>query len=266
MTWMSNFLTSTRRLGLPRLSYLRAMRTSTQQQTGFELILVSFLLVDQRLRTQRTSMKFLPSVLVLAAALSVHASSSASTVALEWTTGGSQGSSAETRGYAFALNSSINVTGLGWFDLDGDGLVDSHEVGVWSSAGTLVMSGTVSAGTVDPLTGHFRYTSSIFGATLLDAGTYVVAGLSTADDATWRSIPLADVTLAPQVSYIGNRTNGSTGVFSFAGAAQNGFDVGYFGANFTFDPVDTVPEPSGILLTLTACAAIWASRRGAGTA
>ena len=53
-------------------------------------------------------------------------------------------------GYKFSVNSDIDVTALGFFDYNNDGLAYSHEVGIWDAAATLLASVTfliVHAGT-----------------------------------------------------------------------------------------------------------------------
>ena len=173
------------------------------------------------------------------------ANANAATIALQWSGTGSGGFSAHTRGWEFSSSASIDVTSLGWFDFANDGLADSHKVGVWDSLGNLLMTGTVAAGNADPLLAGFRYTSALSGTTTLAAGSYVVAGLSTNADQTWRNVSPAAVTTGPEISYIEDRTSG-TSVFEYADFHQ-GFDVGYFGANFQYN---AVPEPAALPLSL----------------
>jgi hypothetical protein len=171
----------------------------------------------------------------------------ASTIALQWSGSGSVGGSEQTRGWAFTSDKAINIASLGWFDYEGDGLVDSHQVGIWDASGNLQLSGIVDAGSTDPLQAGFRYTTTLSGTTLLAAGTYVVAGLSTYNDDAWRGVDPARVTLGSAITYLEDRTS-ETSEFEFAGQTQ-GLDVGYFGANFQYDAVD-VPEPSVVSLSL----------------
>jgi hypothetical protein len=171
----------------------------------------------------------------------------ASTIALQWSGSGSVGGSEQTRGWAFTSDKAINIASLGWFDYEGDGLVDSHQVGIWDASGNLQLSGIVDAGSTDPLQAGFRYTTTLTGTTLLAAGTYVVAGLSTYNDDAWRGVDPASVTLGSAITYLEDRTS-ETSEFEFAGQTQ-GLDVGYFGANFQYDAVD-VPEPSAVSLSL----------------
>jgi hypothetical protein len=173
---------------------------------------------------------------------------SASNIALQWSGSGSVGGSEQTRGWAFSTDRAINITSLGWFDYEDNGLVDAHEVGIWDGSGNLLLSGIVGAGDADPLLAGFRYNGTLTGATLLAAGTYVVAGLSTYNDDAWREVDPARVTMGSGITYLEDRTSESS-AFEFAGVTQ-GLDVGYFGANFQYDAAAEVPEPSVVSLSL----------------
>src|SRR5437763_4413524 len=59
-----------------------------------------------------------------------------------------------TVGYQFSTSLPFNVDALAYWD---DGLGNSHQVGIWNSGGTLLVSTTVLDG--DPIQGHFRYDS-----------------------------------------------------------------------------------------------------------
>ncbi len=173
---------------------------------------------------------------------------SASTIALSWSGTGEDGTSAYTRGWAFSSNTAIKVTSLGWFDFGNDGLNASHQVGIWDMAGTLLMSATVGAGATDPLLSGFRYTAALSGPTTLAAGEYVVAGLSTVSDASWRFVDPSAVTMGSAISYIEDRSSGDS-TFDYAWE-YDGYQVGYFGANFQYDAAAEVPEPAALPLSL----------------
>ncbi|MFZ2450267.1 MAG: hypothetical protein WAW36_07100 [Methylovulum miyakonense] len=117
---------------------------------------------------------------------SVIASQTASaySIGIDWTGGGSTGSSSQT-GWAISPSASINITDLGWYDDGLDGLNASHQIGIWDTGGTLLISGTGASGMTDPLLGKFRYTSSLTGALTLSAGSYVIGGFA-ADDTSFR--------------------------------------------------------------------------------
>ena len=79
----------------------------------------------------------------------------AQTPALSVSGGGFFGATTGTYGWSFTLSSTITVTDLGYFDFGGNGLNDAHDVGIWTSTGTLMVSATVPAGTAGTLVGRF---------------------------------------------------------------------------------------------------------------
>ena len=154
----------------------------------------------------------------------------------------------ETVGWTFTVLNPITVGALGVFDSSSafgqpagnNGLIDSHNVGIWNSGGTLLTSGTVAAGTIDPLINQFRYIS--IAPLLLAPGTYTIG-------ATWGTTASDD--------YIANTTGFQTiAAIQFLSAEYvqaasltmpttnaSFFSNGMFGPNFV-----VVPEPSTMLL------------------
>jgi len=61
-------------------------------------------------------------------------------------------------GYSFVANVATNVVSLGVWDQDSDGLLGSHEVGLWASDRTLLASTVVGAGNAGILDSGFRFT------------------------------------------------------------------------------------------------------------
>jgi hypothetical protein len=171
----------------------------------------------------------------------------ASIIALDWSSGGSEGNSSFTRGWSFTSANEIEVTALGWYDAAQNGLTDAHEVRIWDLSGNSIMSATVRSGTSDPLTGKFRYNSTISGTTRLQAGTYVIGGLSTNNDAAIRRIPLANLLMGAGITYGQNRATGSASL-SYPSTSPTNIDAGYFGPNFMFQQVTAVPTPSTLPL------------------
>ena len=185
--------------------------------------------------------------------------------AVQFTTGGSEATSNETRGFDFSLSGPITITALGWYDSIQDGLNASHEIGVWDSTGALLLRGTVDSGTTDPLSGLFRYTSSLSGSLTLAAGSYVIGGLTDLSDRNLREIPMADVTFASGLTFGGSVTNDVIGTFSEPTTQTPNLDVGYFGPNFQFTAA--VAEPSTWAMMLLGFAGLWfAARRRWGAA
>ncbi len=80
-------------------------------------------------------------------------------------------------GWQFSVTENIDVSALGWFDWNEDGLNRSHEVGIWNISGSnLITSTTIPSGTVATLDSGFRYTSLTSSVTLQTGQTYIIAG------------------------------------------------------------------------------------------
>jgi hypothetical protein len=99
-----------------------------------------------------------------------------------------------TKGWQFGIQPfgpggtprTIVFTQLGVFDDGGDGLVNSHQIGLWRDDGTLLASTTVPAGTAAPLFGGYRYvpiTPVVIPFTGQNPGHFVVAAQYSAGDA-----------------------------------------------------------------------------------
>jgi hypothetical protein len=101
-----------------------------------------------------------------------------------------------TIGYSFTTGSSslgYQVNRLGFFDMDSNGLGLAHDVGIWTAAGNLVTSATVSSGGTDPLVSGFRW-HSVSGTPILAPNTTYVIGALYADtdpDFWWSSATMA---------------------------------------------------------------------------
>lgn len=74
---------------------------------------------------------------------------------------------------------------LGVLDFAEDGLVNSHEVGLWTLDGTLLVSGVVPAGSAAELHNNFRYVD--VADTLLPVGHYIIGSTwpANGDEIVW---------------------------------------------------------------------------------
>ncbi len=155
-----------------------------------------------------------------------------------------------TLGWRFTVTSPIAIGGLGIFDVGANGLANSHQIGLWNSDGSLLLT----------------------SATITDANSTHVTSTSTAGD--WRSTPLiAPLVLVPADYVIGAfySDHDADHVFQIVGAAAPGtvstipgvtFDEsrfalfsfqfprshvpgndGYFGPNLFTVAAPPVPEP-----------------------
>lgn len=67
--------------------------------------------------------------------------------------------SKETTGWSFTVNSPIQVTALGFFDMEFDGLGDPHLVGIWNENEELLAWAEIGGVQSQPLVGSYRYSS-----------------------------------------------------------------------------------------------------------
>ncbi len=178
----------------------------------------------------------------------------ASTIAMI-TTGGGIGSNnidSFTTGWSFTVSDAIAVTSLGYYDADEDGLTTTHDVGIFDSTGTLLVSITVPSGTVGVLDSGFRMMS--ISPFTLAPGDYVIGGFS---DASPDGILVTPTfTPAPQISIIDSGVYDYSSTLVFPSTSTGG--VSYASVNFEFTDI---PEPSTLLLSLSAFAAVGLKKR-----
>ncbi len=170
-----------------------------------------------------------------------------------------------SKGWSFFNSSTSNsgnymaVTQLGVFDQGGDGLANSHAVGIWAVDGTLLASTTIPAGTVAPLVDGYRYMpiTPVFispGAFpgVLNPFKVAIAAEYSADDADDLVTPIRGATVDPVFSttYLGSPFYGVYGVGTglpfpdqHLPAPEGGFALQFLEVNFQFNVVQ-VPEPS----------------------
>lgn len=159
------------------------------------------------------------------------------------TTGSTLANPPFTVGWQFTVNSTIDVTNLGVFDDSLNGLVDSHAVGIWDSAGNLLVTATVPSGTGATLDDQFR----MVGVTSvqLEAGqTYNIGALfTTGDDPFLFPGGVTGFATASQITF--NQAAFAPGFTLADPTDSGGTDPAYFGPNFEFT---ATPEPSSLLL------------------
>jgi Domain of unknown function (DUF4082)/PEP-CTERM motif len=80
-------------------------------------------------------------------------------------------------GWQFSVTQEITVSAVGWFDWDQNGLSRSHEVGIWNTTGsTLLTSEVIPSGTSATLDNGFRYMTLSTPVALQTGQTYIIAG------------------------------------------------------------------------------------------
>lgn len=154
----------------------------------------------------------------------------------------------QTLGFAFTTSQAFTISALGIYDFGGDGLNDSHEVGLFSSSGDLLLSTVMQAGTSAALVDGFRYNT--VSPYALAAGSYRIGALYTSgrDRLFFETNPNI-VTSITGFTYDGAR-NGLNIPTLTDPTRRGGGTGGYLGPNLLVSPLAAVPEPSAWALLI----------------
>jgi hypothetical protein len=145
----------------------------------------------------------------------------------------------ETVGWAFSSDADIMVTNLGWGTGDDFATVSPHEVGIWTDAGTLMGSATVTAGPANDGVWRFVATAPI---ALFAGQTYVIGGRDSVDGDTYVG-NIGSASFAAGIGFLGSAVSDPSSGFAFPGDIDPDA-IGRFGPNFRFEPAQAViPEP-----------------------
>lgn len=171
-------------------------------------------------------------------------------------TGGNTGvlNADQTNGYEFVVGQqSLILSQLGFFDLSGDGLLNTHDVGIWTTAGSLIATATIPSGVTASLNGQWRMVD-VAPVVLAANTTYTIGAQVFGDSYTW-----------------GLSTPGSldAGIASLTGGSliRNGLGLNFpdqgndsnrFNANAF---LTAVPEPSSLLMVVIAGVGLVVVRR-----
>ena len=139
-----------------------------------------------------------------------------------------------SQGFEFDALQPITVTALGIFDDGMNGFAESHDVGIFSSSGTLLASTTVVS--TNQLIGYFRY-QQIPPVDLPAASGYRVAAVTGTERYTWSP---SGTTTNALIRFVGDRYTPYTTNLVFP--TRTDYRVGYFGANFLLTPSTSPPE------------------------
>jgi hypothetical protein len=174
----------------------------------------------------------------------------------------------QTWGWGFHVVSPITVTDVAWYDASGDGLSNSHRIGLWKIASQsgnpgpsdqdLLGSGLViPSGTIAELDGPWRKIAIPSGPLILPVGDYLLGGENNANS-------------TDPVKFVNQGFGADSRIYVnyLAGhSSATGFhepDVSFLVAGVEMGPnlfVQPIPEPSPYLLASVACFGVAASQR-----
>ena len=168
-----------------------------------------------------------------------------------------------TLGFQFSVVNSTNLTSLGVYDSNKDGLAAQVQVGLWDTSGALLTSAFIPSGAGGVLDGYFRYVDIadfnllsgvdyIIGAYMTDTFSFLGHGYGGTGTGT------VDSNVIVKFDRFSDYTN-----FSFPTYTEGRVGVAWLGANFRTTPIEIakVPEPATIALLGLGLFGFAASRR-----
>jgi len=157
-----------------------------------------------------------------------------------------------TIGWGVDVVSPVRVTALGLWDEGSNGLLVSHEVGLWNGSGTLLASTTVPAGTaadnaVPSVQGNGQWLFEDIADIVLPVGHFVLGSTSTGDDFRANQ---AGFILDPDLANFDPAQFAVGANLQFPDLdAEGSLGISLFGPNFLLEPVvKPVPLPASLAL------------------
>lgn len=139
-------------------------------------------------------------------------------------------------GWEFTTTAPVTVKALGFYDDLKNGLTQNHAVGIYDTAGTLLVSTTVL--TTDPLVSFFRM-HNITPLVLAGSTTYFIQAVTGTENYTWGTNGFV---VDPSISFNVDAFFGpASGVLAFPNDSD-GITDGYFGPNFSTDYAAPLPS------------------------
>jgi hypothetical protein len=174
---------------------------------------------------------------------------------------------------AFTANSSVTVTGLGYYADPVTGNVDGNPVALYQCADTSCLTtGTLLASTdvtnTYPIVGHFRYVT-ISPVTLIAGDSYEVAGVSNSDNYTWNDPGFATDPAITILTTSGQASRweaiGTPDFLTSSGTLDLPGEDGYWGPDLFFGAPTFagVPEPATWAMMLVGLLGVGAAMRSA---
>jgi hypothetical protein len=184
------------------------------------------------------------------------------------TNGSGFGGNGLTLGWEFDVTdpAGVLVTHLGIWDNGADGMIESHEIGIWDSAMTLLASGVVPAGTVAPLDVNSLFRLVDISDIVLPQGTgYVVGAFYRAGSPERRTSNVNGLTVDPRIQFTASASSPAFGTglaFPSPFASPNPI----LGPSFEISAVPVqepapVPEPGTLFILGLGLAGLAAARR-----
>jgi hypothetical protein len=176
---------------------------------------------------------------------------------------GNSGQFNDTVGFSFTLKENpMNVTSLGVYDANTNGLSRTNYVGLWDNSGVLLASVTINRSTNAPLVGFFRWADLVTPVTLSAFGTYRIgAQADIGEDRYSGNIPLGQFSGTAETTNVvfnGAVRGNSSGVFEFPDSTPSAGQA-IIGPNASFE---VIPEPTTYaLLTMAGVGALWFAKR-----
>ena len=146
-----------------------------------------------------------------------------------------------TLGAEFTVGSlDIVVSDVGVYDAGGDGLVESHDMGIWNNVGTLLATATVPSGTAAPLSGDIRYVTLASPLTLSAGATYTIGAYFPTELFGGNNYPPHHFTFNSALAAVDADRNYQSLSGSLQFPNHSGGDFDYYAVNMQFA---AVPEP-----------------------
>ena len=159
--------------------------------------------------------------------------------------------SGSTVGWVFEVSSTIQVGGIGAWDSNIAAFGPDVQAGLWTGAGTLLASTTISAGSpAETSNGNGVWRVESIVTLALTPGRYVV-GLTSFDETPLAQFSTVFTTI-PEVTYAGPRVHsgGENTGFAFPDVPATGLPggTGIFGPTLVLAAPSVLPEPGSLAL------------------
>lgn len=188
----------------------------------------------------------------------ITTSAQALTAGISDFTGGSDSISSSTHGFRFQATQNLNVTALGVFDIDSDGInATTVDVGLWDDSGILLRQVAVPGGISAPIQDGFRYQTLGTSINLTPGDFYRVAAdlsdISGTNSKNFANASILNGIDSVQIAF-------GSGGFSFP---ANNFGDGFanLGGNILFTEATPVPFELSPNLAIFILGGIWGFSR-----